>query len=290
MLCDANGDFAYQSFGGVTIFYSRVYLYLTSHSSTIQIMQHRAGTTSIAVLSVQADSDVQLQYRSGSNLVLVASVSQITTGAWYCVEMQTLIDGANGEFHVWIDGVELEDIAQTGIDNNNYGNITQMYVGISYTTGSVEANFDCVVAADAYIGPEEEGPTLVEVADSLELAETTLRNKTLILPDSLGLAEALYGNKALLLSDSASLSELSNVLKTLKASDALALADTVSTPARVLQALEAIGLADNFVVSKVLQINETVSLTEAVQVGTGGTKKTKLFLILGDLAMQLTGD
>jgi len=39
-----------------------------------------------------------------------------------------------------------------------------------------------------------------------------------------------------------------------------------------------------------LQITETVSLAEVVQVGAGGAKKTRLFLILGDLAVQLTGD
>jgi hypothetical protein len=59
---------------------------------------------------------------------------------------------------------------------------------------------------------------------------------------------------------------------------------------RVLQVLEAIGAADNVTVNKVLQITETVSLAEIVEVGTGGAKKTKLFLILGDLAVQIAGD
>ena len=124
-----------------------------------------------------------------------------------------------------------------------------------------------------------------------------------------GLVEALYGNKSLLLGDSASLSELVtviisqvmkyvadavsgadlvDVLKMLKMSDTVTLVDAVSTPSRGLQALEAIGAADSFVVNKVLQITETVSLAEIVKVGIGGVKKTKLFLILGDLAVQLT--
>lgn len=155
------------------------------------------------------------------------------------------------------------------------------------------------------------GATVQTVADSLSLAEAVLRNKTLILSDSLGLTEALYGNKSLLLSDSASLSELItviigqvmkyvadavsaadlvDVLKTLKMSDTVTLVDAVSTPSRVLQILEAISAADSFVVNKVLQITETISLAEIVEVGTGGVKKTKLFLILGDLAVQIAGD
>jgi hypothetical protein len=129
--------------------------------------------------------------------------------------------------------------------------------------------------------------------------------------DSVGLADSLYGNKFLLLGDSASLSELitviigevtkyvtdsvnladvANVLKTLTTSDTVTLVDAASTPSRVLQALEAVGMADNVVVNKVLQITEAISLAEVVQVGAGGVKKTRLFLILGDLAVQLTGD
>ena len=78
--------------------------------------------------------------------------------------------------------------------------------------------------------------------------------------------------------------------KVLGIADSMTLLDSASTPARVLQALEAIGLADNAVVNKVLQITETLSLAEVVQVDAGGIQKTRLFLILGDLAVQLTGD
>jgi hypothetical protein len=155
------------------------------------------------------------------------------------------------------------------------------------------------------------GATLQTVTDALSLGDAVLRNKTLMLIDSLGLADFLYGNKALFLGDSASLSELVTViineaikqvsdsvniadiaaaLKTLKATDMVTLADVALTPSRVLQALDAIGLADNCVVNKVLQITETVSLAEVVQVGAGGVKKTRLFLVLGDLAVQLTSD
>jgi hypothetical protein len=169
---------------------------------------------------------------------------------------------------------------------------------------------DCVVVADAYIGPEEE-VTLKTVTDSFSLSESVFRNKTLILPDSLGLADSLYGNKVLLLGDSASLSELVTViigevmkyvtdsvnivdliyaLKILKTPDSLTLVDAVSTPSRVLKALEAIGATDNAVVNKVLQITEAVGFAEIVEVGVGGVKKTRVFLILGDLAVQLTGN
>ena len=156
------------------------------------------------------------------------------------------------------------------------------------------------------------GATLQTVTDSLALSESVLRNKAMLpVSDSVGLADSLYSNKLLLLGDSASLSELVTVitggvmkyvtdsvnvadlayaLKTLKASDSLTLVDAVATPSRVLNALDAIGATDNAAVNKVLQITDTVSLAEIVEVGAGGVKKTKLFLILGDLAVQLTSD
>ena len=49
-------------------------------------------------------------------------------------------------------------------------------------------------------------------------------------------------------------------------------------------------LGDNAFVNKTLQVTEAISLDEIVEVGAGSTKKTKLFLILGDLVLQLTGD
>jgi hypothetical protein len=209
---------------------------------------------------------------------------------WYCIELKAVIDGSVGEYRVWFDDVE--KVTLTGLDTTGKGDVAGVLVGQRFLTGVAPTTYsDCVVVADAYIGPEE--GTLVEVADSLELAEAVLRNKTLILSDSLGLADSFYGNKSLLLSDSASLSELVTVIigEVMKyVTDSVSSADLVSTPSRVLRALEAIGAADNVAVNKVLQITETVSLAEIVEVGVGGVKKTRLFLILGDLAVQLTGD
>ena len=168
------------------------------------------------------------------------------------------------------------------------------------------------------------------VTESLSLSDAVLRNKTFAVADSIGVADAVRGNKSpLIVADAVSLSELINIitgaiikivadaigisdmallnktaiiadavnladvaraLKTLNVSDTLSLVDSASTPSRVIRALESIILADNAYVNKILQITEAVSLAEIVEVGAGSAKKTKLFLILGDLAVQLTGD
>jgi DNA-directed RNA polymerase subunit RPC12/RpoP len=209
---------------------------------------------------------------------------------YYLLELRVVVDSENGEYRLYYEGEEIWNY--TGIDTSGLGDINTLIIGPDNDFYSCTLSVDCVVVADVYIGPEEE-VTLKTVTDSFSLSESVLRNKTLILSDSLGLADTLYGNKSLLLSDSASLSELVTVIlgEVMKyVTDSVSSADAVSTPSRVLRALEAIGAVDNVAVNKVLQITETVSLAEIVEVGVGGVKKTKLFLILGDLAVQLTGD
>lgn len=117
-------------------------------------------------------------------------------------------------------------------------------------------------------------PTLKEVTDLLSLAENILRDKpALSVADSIGAADSTLNHKPLL-----------------PLVDAISLADATSTPARVLQALDSIGIGDTVLVSKLLVLTEDVSLVEIVERGIGGTLKTRLFLILGDLAVQLTGN
>jgi hypothetical protein len=213
------------------------------------------------------------------------------TGVWYCVELYFNKAASGTTYQVWIN--EVSQISRQDDTNGSY-QVDRVAVGVTNFNAYQGQNWiDCVVVADeGPIGPEEEA-TLKTVTDSFSLSESVLRNKTLTLSDSLGLADSLLRDKSLLLSDSASLSELVTVIigEVIKyVTDSVSSADLVSTPSRVLRALEAIGATDNAVVNKVLQITETVSLAEIVEVGVGGVKKTKLFLILGDLAVQLTGD
>ncbi len=117
-------------------------------------------------------------------------------------------------------------------------------------------------------------PTLKQVTDSLSLAENLLRDKpALLVADNIGAEDSMLNHKPLL-----------------PLVDSVSLADTTSMPARVLQALDSIGIGDTALVSKLLVLTEGVSLVEIVERGVGGALKTRLFLILGDLAVQLTGN
>jgi hypothetical protein len=117
-------------------------------------------------------------------------------------------------------------------------------------------------------------PTLKQITDSLSLAENLLRYKpALLVADNINAADSTLNHKPLL-----------------PLVDSVSLADATSTPARVLHALDSIGIGDTALVSKLLVLTEEVSLVEIVERGIGGALKTRLFLILGDLAVQLTGN
>jgi hypothetical protein len=291
MSADCNGfaDQAYKTISEISNFFARLYLRLTSLPTSGQyadfFSSFDGASDGLRVGIRNSGGNVQVYLNIGGETGVNYAFQADT---WYCIDVE--FDANDDSHHLWINDdliVTHNSATSLSIDKIAVGNY---YCSLNWTGDYI---IDCVgVADEGPVGPEEEA-TLVEVADSLELAETTLRNKTLILFDSLGLADSLYGNKSLLLSDSASLSELVTVIigEVMKyITDSVSCADLVSTPSRVLRTLEAIGAADNVAVNKVLQITEAVGLVEIVGVGVGGVKKTRLFLILGDLAVQLTGD
>jgi len=131
------------------------------------------------------------------------------------------------------------------------------------------------------------------VADALGLVDVILRNKQFAVTDAVALAELVDVIKGLILktvTDSIGLTDAILRDKIIALIDACSLFDAVSTPSRGLRALDAVGLADGALVNKILQVTESISIAEVVEVGAGGVKKTRLFLVLGDLAVQLTGD
>lgn len=137
------------------------------------------------------------------------------------------------------------------------------------------------------------GNKTLKIIDVVVLAETIKALKTLIITDQIQLAElldALKGGILKFVADSVGLADSVLLNKMLAIADSVTLLDSASTPSRVIRALESIVLVDNAFVNKTLQITEAISVAEIVEVGAGSIKKTKLFLILGDLAVQLMGD
>jgi hypothetical protein len=295
------------------ITYTRFYVYFADFNlaanKAVYLSSMDNGSTqySLEAAIVESGGSVYWALSIRENYAQTWQLSDVSPveGQWYCVEY--LRDVTNDLEKLWVDGVSVKNVA-TAISTST----TRATAGLRSQNGdgANDIYVDCVVVADAYIGPEA-AAILKEVTESLSLAEAVLRSKMLTMYDALGLAESLHGDKAFLLIDSASLSEvlnviigevvkyitdsvnaadLSNVLKNLEMKDTLTLLDSAATPSRVLRALDAAGATEDSFVNKTLQITEAISITEVVEVGVGGAKKTRLFLIIGDVAVQLTGD
>ena len=127
------------------------------------------------------------------------------------------------------------------------------------------------------------------VSDTLNLLDQIFRHKPEVtITDAVALAEIIAVSKLFAITDSVSIADVVYAMKTLPIYDQITIADQISTPSRILQVMETVGLADNAYVNKTLIMTDNISLVEVVEVGKG-VKKTKLFLIIGDLAIQLTG-
>ena len=136
---------------------------------------------------------------------------------------------------------------------------------------------------------KQAGATVKYVTDTLSLSDVVLTNKTFTISDAIGLADASpLRDKSFAIFDSLSLIESVLRDKTFTITDQISIADQTATPTRVLQALDSIGLSENVYVNKTLTITDEIALVEVVGKWIPGAPvKTKIFLILGDIAIQL---
>jgi hypothetical protein len=152
------------------------------------------------------------------------------------------------------------------------------------------------------------GAVLKIVEDSVGLSDAVYRNKALIISDAVNVLDQVFRNKPLVsisdvltlaeviavskffaVADSVSLSDVAKVLKQLRVSDTITIVDAAQVPSKVLKVLDSVGLSDAVKVDKVLIVSDQIALVEVVYAFLP-VKKTKLFLIVGNLAIQLTGD
>jgi hypothetical protein len=199
---------------------------------------------------------------------LFSTATYPSINTWYCVEIMASQDGSN-TFHakMYVDGTLLIDQSAT----DSVAGFQAVIVGGIYKSSSLTNYVDCVVVAGSYIGPEGT-ITLQTVSDALTLNEGVFRNKLLSITDLVGLQDFQTRNKNLSILENVEIDDFVQALKALAVTEAFSLTDTVFTP------------------SKIIQITEEISLAEVAFTGEGGVKKTRLFLILGEFALQLTGD
>ena len=306
-------SYAYKTIPSSNIVFMRIYLKVTawtgySSSRYVAVMEGNGQYFCDFVLALKdTDRKLYLMYRTTS-LLSAASTMALALNTVYCLEME--YDRTNGEVRVYLDGSEVTDLTFTGLSLSEA--LTRVSVGKdSYGYGGTETNctyyVDCVVVADAYIGPEAVA-VLKEVVDSLGLDDGVLRGRALAVSDGVGLADVSLRDRGLQVSDSVafldgvladksfsvfdsvSLGELVDVVTEIVkcVSDSVSVLDGVGL-GKALLVGDGVGLGDGVFVGKVLTVSDGVFLVEVVDKSVHGVVKTRVFLVLGDLAVQLTG-
>lgn len=99
-----------------------------------------------------------------------SSASNPTTGRWYCVEL--VRDVTNGRSKLYVDGTLKVDVARSHSGNSN-----MIWAGIGFVSyNGCDMYTDCVVAADAYIGPETTGTAYTQtISENLKTLDTPTR-------------------------------------------------------------------------------------------------------------------
>lgn len=95
----------------------------------------------------------QLVYRNAGSQVTVRSVQQTnpSINTYYQVELSVKASASVAEYHVWVNGAELTDLAETG-KNTGDTSIAAIRLGITYMDATSTVYADDVSVAYSYIG------------------------------------------------------------------------------------------------------------------------------------------
>jgi len=201
--------YVYKQISAESTLYSRMYIYINSMSGANYmrgILGFQSGSEIVRV-GLTVNRELRLRYLNVSTIYDVVSATVLNTTQWYSLELKAVIDGVNGEYRVYLDGVEINDITQTAIDTDDHGSINRVRVGVqdAYALAS-DFDIDCVVIDSSYIGPEGAGnnapsndASSIGNMDDSDNVYSQLRDYNLILnvSDADGIAELDFVQYAL---------------------------------------------------------------------------------------------
>ena len=310
--------YVYKSLNEQPIVYCRAYFYFHSLSNdrgpTCIVL--RGDTYPLAYCRLKAGSSLQshwtLGYRNNGAEESVSTTDGFPSeNSWVCVELYVKVGSGDGEAKLYINRTEI--LSATGLTNNDKGNVDKVEVGgleIGYNP-TITIDFDCVVVADTYIGEEGE-VTEVQVLDSAAGTEAISRPYRFS-----SLTDAAFGQEAMLKTRNLSLSDVAIGLETLrKARDIGTITDTAQSLEQILKQRliklldQAAGsetiarptriiiMADEALSQEIIgKLREIAAITDSAigmeYISAGKVSesiKTKIFLFIGDLAIQITGD
>jgi hypothetical protein len=287
-------------------------------------LQSAAGTVpAIAVIYADADGEI-----TGSALASSAAVNITTTEGWFDFAVNYVNNGGSTVFWIgwnagsniyqWYDSGDANQFLYeaTGMTYPYTGEISpdgyfawKLSIHADYTTGAaLKTVTDSLGLSDSAL----RNKGLLPITDVIGLGDAALRNKTLIMLDSVDALDFAKGNKSpLIVSDMVGLVDLVNIItgailktvadaagltditllnKTVIAGDVVSVLEQVLRDKASVTVADIISAVEGVLTTRLLAIGDSVSLVEVVEAGVAGAKKTKLFLVIGDLALQITGD
>jgi len=168
--CNATAEFLSKTLASAAETYDRVYINLSAmpanNTEAVEFLRMRkiSPLTSLLramLLNVAGTVVWRMEYWTGA--LTGANSNQQTNpspNTWYCVECRVKCSTTVGEYHMWVNGSELTDIAQTG-KNTVQTTFDQYLHGEVFSNYVVTVLTDCVVISDAPIGPEVEKAKLI---------------------------------------------------------------------------------------------------------------------------------
>jgi len=139
----------------------RFYVYLLTYNAPTQPHETYLGTISnegnlLAQIGLTGAAGNLFLLAQGN--ILDASSMTLSLNMWHCIEIQRVQHSTEGEYHVWVDGSEVEDLAHTHLDTSTYS-ADRVYVGNYHGCAYHPPNFvvfylDCVVVSSSYIGQD----------------------------------------------------------------------------------------------------------------------------------------
>jgi len=263
----------------------------------------------VGIKNVGGNYQLMLHIWRPSNSYYYSENINFQTNTWYCLEVKFYADASNGEYRVWLGGQE--KITVTGL-NTSGNNLDIVSVGCnSGHLSTLTIWHDCVVVADTYIGEEGE-VTEVQVLDSAAGTEVISRPYRFF-----RLTDTAFGQEVMLKTRNLSLSDVAIGLETLrKARDMGTITDTAQGLEQILKQRlielldQAAGfetivrptriiiMADEALSQEIIgKLRELAAITDSAigmeYISAGKVSesiKTKIFLFIGDLAIQITGD
>ena len=139
--------------------YARFYVQVNAVTTQIRgfLQLNDEYGNSIGAVGVDSSRHLQLRYYN-AGVQTATSTTILTLDQWYCVELYVYQSDTVGQFKVYLDGTEVNDLAQTNCDNYIASNLKILRVGMDYAWATSTIYADCTVVATTYIGVEGAPP------------------------------------------------------------------------------------------------------------------------------------